>query len=54
MFQDMSWRGLRKRLLRPGTTGEGHWEADLCWSVASVRGGGMSSKGRFLNCSRGW
>ena len=36
MLIDMSWRGLRRRLLRRGATGEGHLEADLCWSVACM------------------
>ena len=44
---DMSWRGLRRRLLRRGATGEGHLEADLCWSVACMGRGGASSIGRF-------
>ena len=44
---DMSWWGLRRRLLRRGATGEGHLEADLCWSVACMGRGGVSSIGRF-------
>ena len=52
MLIDMSWRGLRRRLLRRGATGEGHLEADLCWSVACMGRGGVSSKGRFWIATR--
>ena len=54
MLIDMSWRGLRRRLLRRGATGEGHLEADLSVLVSCLHGTRWCIFERqVLNCNRG-